>query len=502
MMGRQSPPQEALWGSALSLDERIPQDHVLRKLNEAIDFDFVYREVSDRYGAVGHESVPPPVILKLLVLLTLYNVRSERELMATLPLRLDWLWFTGYQLDEPTPGHSVLSKARRRWGVALFETFFERIVEQCIDAGLVDGSKIFVDSSLVDANASIDSLFKRAQVVAELHDRLEEPVEDLAGDQGTPEEDSAEPPEDDPSRPQTQRDQARYVSSTDPDATGTKRGKEKMRPRYATHRAIDQTEGVITATHVGPGHENEAEHLEDLIDQHQSQTNQPLESVTADSKYGTHENLKACQEREITPYIQPYKSNYGKRKGMFGACEYRYDPTTDTYLCPAGQRLTRGGRRHDRNGYRYVAPKQACASCPARHLCTKSKSAPRSIVRPDNQDLADAALKRAWSTEGVEQRKQRFWMMEGSFAQSTRFGHKRARWRGQWRVQIQALLIATVQNALILIRRGGSHGGDALESVPPGFQTRLLAFLPPLVRFISLFFRNPWHSRAHPFSPT
>ena len=95
---------------------------------------------------------PPPVILKLMILLTFYNVRSERELMDTLPERLDWLWFLGYDLDSEVPHHSVLSKARRRWGAGLFQTFFERIVLQCVEAGLVEGKKLFVDASLVDGH--------------------------------------------------------------------------------------------------------------------------------------------------------------------------------------------------------------------------------------------------------------------------------------------------------------------------------------------------------------
>jgi transposase len=81
------------------------------------------------------------MILKLMLVLVLYNVRSERELMATLPERLDWLWFLGLELDSEIPDHSVLSKARRRWGVELFRSFFERIVWQCVEGGLVDGKR-------------------------------------------------------------------------------------------------------------------------------------------------------------------------------------------------------------------------------------------------------------------------------------------------------------------------------------------------------------------------
>lgn len=92
------------------------------------------------------------------MLLILYNVRSERELLATIPERLDWLWFLGFDLDDVVPNHSVLSKARARWGTQAFLGFFERIVSQCVHAGLVDGRKLFMDSCLIQANASNNSV--------------------------------------------------------------------------------------------------------------------------------------------------------------------------------------------------------------------------------------------------------------------------------------------------------------------------------------------------------
>ena len=119
MMGRSPPPQGKLFYTNVNLDQRIRPNHPLRSISRLIDFDFVYQEVADTYGANGNVSVPPPVILKLMLLLVFYNVRSERELMATLPERLDWLWFLGLDLDTEIPDHSVLSKARRRWGEGL-----------------------------------------------------------------------------------------------------------------------------------------------------------------------------------------------------------------------------------------------------------------------------------------------------------------------------------------------------------------------------------------------
>lgn len=117
MMGYQPDFQPKLFYHSINLDERIPANHILRKISSRMNFDFIYREVKDLYGGKGNVSVPPTTILKMLLLLILYNVRSERELMNTLPMRLDWLWFLEYDLENEIPNHSVLGKARNRWGV-------------------------------------------------------------------------------------------------------------------------------------------------------------------------------------------------------------------------------------------------------------------------------------------------------------------------------------------------------------------------------------------------
>jgi len=130
MMGYQQPSQESLFHYHVYLEDRVRTDHPLRKVREIIDFDFIYGEVKDVYGTTGNVSVTPPVILKLLFLLLFYNVRSERELMETLPERLDWLWFLGYGLDSSIPNHSVLSKARKRWGENVFKGLNRRPVRR------------------------------------------------------------------------------------------------------------------------------------------------------------------------------------------------------------------------------------------------------------------------------------------------------------------------------------------------------------------------------------
>lgn len=116
MMGMQQSPQSSLLYIGINIDRRVRANHPLRGVKQLIDFDFSYKEVKDRYGTKGNVSVPAPVILKLMLLLVFYNVRSERELMDTLPERIDWLWFLDYDLDTEIANHSVLSKARKKWG--------------------------------------------------------------------------------------------------------------------------------------------------------------------------------------------------------------------------------------------------------------------------------------------------------------------------------------------------------------------------------------------------
>ena len=161
-MGEQKREPE-LFNYAVNLEKRVRANHPLRKVKGAIDFDFVREEVAHCYGKNGHESVAPEVILKMMFLLFFDDIKSERELMEVIGERLDYLWFLDYQLEEKIPDHSVLSKARARWGKEVFESLFVRTVGQCVEAGLVDGGKIYVDASLIDADASRDSVIKRKE---------------------------------------------------------------------------------------------------------------------------------------------------------------------------------------------------------------------------------------------------------------------------------------------------------------------------------------------------
>ena len=455
MMGRENTPQSSLFYTGINLDKRVRSDHVLRKVARLVEFDFVYGEVKESYGYNGNVSVPPPMILKLMLLLVLYNVRSERELMATLPERLDWLWFLGLELDSEIPDHSVLSKARKRWGVELFRSFFERIVWQCVQSGLVDGRKLFCDSSLVEADASCNSVLdmqglKRYLNPAyrELEARLEER-----------EQKEKEQPKDDPpaSTPRQNMVNQRFTSSTDPDASVVRKGQGKPKLYYQTHRGIDAAYGVITATVIGPGDENEAHRLGGLLQDHLAHTQRSAEVVVADSKYGTTANFLECYDRGIAAHIPVLKQTQDKqerRREIFPESLFVYSPQTDTYTCPAGQTLRRRKYWNTRKAFEYVTARGVCRQCPLRIQCTRSQSAGRTLKRHERQEILDNLRSQAQSRPAKRDIRIRQHFMECSFAQAKRFGFKRARWRGQWRVQIQDYLIAVVQNLQLLIARG------------------------------------------------
>jgi len=442
MMGVQAPPQGKLYYTHFNLDKRIRPNHPLRKIDQLIDFDFIYQEVADRYGFNGNVSIPPPVLLKLLLLLVLYNVRSERELMDTLPERLDWLWFLGYDLDSEIPDHSVLSKARKRWGAGIFQSFFERIVLQCVQAGLVDGSKIFLDASLVEADASNDSVLDMKSLKSHLHQRypelearLEEKSESTDGSRSY------------------EKKNARYISATDPDASLINRGQSKL--CYQVHRAVDEAHEVITATEATPGDVNEAHLLLPLWESHQSTTGLEAATVVADSKYGTIENFLACCDQGLQAHLSDLgeaAAQRSRQRKIFSEESFSYDPESNTYRCPAGNRLKPKSLHLSRQSRDYAAPRKICAACSLREQCTQNRSG-RTIKRHLRQEDLDRMREAARSARARRDLQTRKHLMERSFAHSKRYRFDRARWRGLWRMQIQDDLICAIQNIQVLIKQ-------------------------------------------------
>jgi len=465
MMGVHQP-QAELFSYQVNLERRVRPDHPLRQVAKAIDFTFVRAEVAARYGRKGNESVDPAILMKMMFLLFYDDVASERELMSIIPERLDYLWFLGYGLDDEIPNHSVLSKARRRWGKAVFERLFIRTIEQCAAAGLISGDKLHVDGSLISAHASKDSVVKSCP----------ELIAAYAAAYGATEKKLSDPAD----RPCYQPVNDRMISTTDPDAGLVSKGGLGSHPAYHHHRAIDDAQGVITAVESTSGSIAENKKLMDLVAQHEQNTHCQPKVVVADHKYGTAENYVACQEKGIVTHLGDAKAKAGKVEGIFPESHFKYQSTEDTFLCPAAKTLKRRRFIKRQGVWEYAAAKGVCTQCALRAQCTRSKTG-RTLSRHEHAEILEQCRAQAHSAAAKRDRGRRQYLLEGSFADAANnHGFKRSRWRRLWRQQIQDYLIAAIQNIRILLARTIlKPAASAIIALPKGFfgqKSRLLAF--------------------------
>jgi transposase len=472
--------EQPLFSYSVQLDRRLRANHPLRQLRRVLDLSFVAPAVQHCYGKSGNVSVDPQVIMKMMLLLFYYNIPSERELMEQIPERLDFLWFLGYDLDSVIPNHSVLSKARSRWGSEVFEKLFVRTIEQCVGAGLVDGRLLHIDSTTLKANASRNSVIESSpELVAALRQAYQEqagklelldpPVSEaqVESSSPTPELPAATPlvqpaataPE--PAaeakllkRQKTQVNRT-HVSRTDPEAhlALCKNGVTDL--SYKDHRLVDDAHGVITAVEATYSTVADGTQLPGLVEQHHHQTGLPTLSpaIAGDKHYGTASNYQYCAEHGLRPHLAPASGNL-KERGKLELSRFVYEPADDRYRCPQGHYLPLHQTNLAKQANVYLIEKaETCAQCPLRKDCTSSERG-RSITLPLQAQLIAEGQQAAQSEAGRYSRKRRKHVMEGSFADAANnHGSKRARWRGLARQKIQSWLICAAQNLRILIHR-------------------------------------------------
>jgi transposase len=441
MMGTHQP-ENQLFNYQVNLEKRVRADHPLRRINAIVDLSFVRPAVEQFYGKNGHVGTDPVILVKMMLLLFLDNVASERELLAVIGERLDYLWFLGYGLDDEVPNHSVLSKARARWGREVFCQLFVRTVQQCVAAGLVDGKKLHIDSSLIRADASRDSVTKTSpELVATL--RQAYAVEEQKLDE-----------------PSKEAINSMHISTTDPEATIARGGGTPVSQlSYKHHRAVDDGNGVITAVHTTTGQSGDAAQLPTLIEQHQSNTGSKVQCAVGDKHYGSAQNYRYCQGQHIRAHLGQAEAPF---TGLFSVSQFIYESEQDRYRCPAGHYLSYHNFKKEDQLIEYkITDPAMCAGCALHSRCTQSKSG-RSVTRPIFSELVQEAQRQANSPAAQRDRARRKHIMEGSFADArNNHGFKRARWRGLWRQQIQDWLIAAVQNLRIMMKRADPRAKDA-----------------------------------------
>src|SRR5215218_7529107 len=465
----------------VSLEDLVPDDHFYRHLERSLDLSFVRDLVRDTYAGIGRPSVDPVVFFKLQLVHFFEGLRSERQLMRVVADRLSLRWYLGYDLAEPLPDHSSLTRIRDRYGLDLFRRFFEAITEQCAEAGLVWGQELYADSTDVEANASLDSLRPRFAVEAHLGRLF---ADRDAADEGNPdgECEPARLPVELPrealaelaeraaarhdwigeaGRPDRTRTSGPYrrtadfrASTTDPDASPLRPGASGVRLGYHDHYVVDGGKArIILTALVTPAVVQDNQPAVDLLWRTRFRWKLHPQQVTGDSKYGTVENIVAIDDQRVRAYVP--LSAAGRKPGHFRDTDFAYDATADTYRCPGNETLRFISQCDITRRRVYEAPTTACATCALRTQCTTSQRG-----RRIGRSLDETSLERVRGYHETEayakaMRKRKVWV-EPLFAEAKEWhGLRRFRLRGLEKVNIQAQMIAAGQNLKRLLSKRG-----------------------------------------------
>jgi transposase len=442
-----------------SLDSLVPQDDPLRRLDAILDLSWLHRETRDLYSSTGRPSIDPVVIAKLMLIAYLHGISSERELMRQVQVNLSFRRFIHYRLSEALPDHSNLTRSRQRLGQATLRKVFEHVLRLCLDAGLVGGELESIDSTFVQANASLKSL--RPRLVPAEAERAAGQLFLVLDSEG---EDDDKPGR--PHKPLRRNDAV--VSRTDPESGLDRRNGIKSRLGYLVHFAVDRSKQIITGVLATGAHHHDVGQILPLVDQVRRQGIR-IQAVVADRGYSSGRVYQGLAEREIKAFIPPLDLS-AERKGYFGREHFTYEPETDRYRCPNGSWLERLSYKSE---LRYRARPEDCAACPLHSRCTPGKA--RSLKISFYEELLAAARKLQSTCRARDAAILRQVCSERTFGEAKeQHGLRRAHQRGMANMAVQALLTATVINLKRYLQaqtRAFPATGALRESVSPHLPT-------------------------------
>ena len=443
MMGQQ-PRTDSLF-YYFRLEDQIPDDHLLKRLDRFIDFGFVRERLRDTYSAMGRPSIDPEVLLRLLLVGYLYGITSERRLIEEVRMHLAYRWFSRLGFEREIPDHSTFSKNRhgRFCGAGVFLEVFEEIVRRCLEAGLVEGKRLTVDGTIVTANASPQrgTEPERLGEVAKVSRTVRDYLADLAREN---------PVSEDKEKPAPRSVAARYVSTTDPDACWASKLGGRSVPSYLNHYLIDNASCVILGVEATQARfRQETLAARRMLARVKERFGIRAEGVGADKAYGSGEFLAWLLERNIQPYI-PVIDRRHQTHRHFTRDQFQYNQVENVFLCPQGQTLRYRGMNHQSQGYLYQTKESQCRDCPVKKRCTRG-STRRIFVHwhePARQTARDLAQTPAYACSRRERNK-----IEALFSElKLRVGLRRVRLRRLWNVSEQFYLAATAQNLKRLVR--------------------------------------------------
>lgn len=398
-----------------SLEEHISADHPLRRIDQELDLRFLYSQTRPYYGREGQKSMDPVVFFKICLVGYFHNITSDRALIRYCTDSLSARWFIGYDIDQPLPVHSTLSRTRALFGETIYQQVFIRILALCVDAGLVQGTRQVIDSALVKANAHIGSM-QRKQILEDARVYCRQVGRDNTDDELPAR--SASPPAGSlgavvpapaikGSKSQPRLHNTTHRCRSDPDARMAVKPNKPKDMYYHGQVCVDSQHGVVTAALGDYGDRKDLYSFVELLAkarQNLARFGRSIQEVLADTGYTTGANIGWCEQAGITAYM-PTPSNYTPDRPGF-----TYHEQQDRYECSQGEYLTY--RSTTTNGTRkkriYRTSPSQCATCPIQQLCITSNSSFKQLSHSDGKpwyDRMDRRLRTGYGRHMLRKRK-------------------------------------------------------------------------------------------------
>lgn len=352
------------------LSDYVPADNFYRRLKEQLDLKFIYQLTAEYYGTEGQKSIDPVVFMKLMLVGYLENLNSDRRIISTSRLRMDILYFIGYDLGEELPWHSTLSRTRQLYGEHVFTEVFKQVLKQCIDKGMVSGRRQAIDGFFIKANASLDSMVEKEILDdAAVYGKELKANEDEYKEQTVIKLKEQNARDDKGLKPKKNPGNDTHYSPSDPDAKMSVKPGKPTALNYLGQVSVDTATHMITHAQVFTAEKHDSQCLAAVLRHVKNnllQNNIALQEIIADTGYSSGDALKSLEANGITGYIP--------NRGMFNFERdgFIYHAQNDHYECANGKRLTYRGTQFD-GGYfmkRYLVSRKECSNCPLKEQCS------------------------------------------------------------------------------------------------------------------------------------
>jgi len=424
----------------ICIEDLVPSDHLLRKVERHIKFSFIYEKTRDLYSDIGRPCLDVVVLFKMMLIGYLFGIRSERRLEQEIRMNIGYRWFLGLGLTDPVPDHSTISQNRRRRfkGSNIFQEIFDEIVRQAMASGLVGGDQLFTDSTHLKASAN-----RNRREVVEVEQLPRDYLDDLEKAVNEEREHHDKKPL---KRNKSGKSQKREIkkSLTDPESGYMCRDHKGEGFYYLNHVTTDGRFNIVTDVHVTPGNVHDSVPYLKRLDHQIEKFGFDVEGVSLDAGYNTASICKGLNDREIFGVIPHVRT---RRKGLkIQKRHFKYDKEEDVYICPEGHKLRY--RTTNRAGSNeYVSDPQICRKCRMLSECTESRNQTRVITRHVWQKYREQIRENILTPLGKYLRQKRRETVERSFADAKELhGLRYARYRGLKNVTEQCLMTAIAMN--------------------------------------------------------